>query len=169
MIEANVKNDIRVDLIGPKGLLIHIDMNAEQDRVRAFIQGSKRPWHWLHHIIPFAGKRERDAGRELAGIMEGSGVSHVELHGHSLGGAVAMATAQYIKNDGIDVSCTTYGTKQPPWWIGSEGRHYRTRGDIVPFVIPIRKRLETTVIGERRWFWHSHGPDAYRDAGAWYS
>ena len=139
-----------IPLYGPKGIVVKI----YDDHL--WIGGSNAWYHWLHHVIPGAKRREIDCGIEVADLALELDIT--DIRGLSVGGCIAQIAAMIIGG-----RCTTYGTKRAPAGYEVAGTHYRHRGDIVPFLPPWRPRIACTTIGVWRPLWVAHNPKSYRE------
>jgi len=129
---------------------------------------------WLHHVTPFARRREWQAAEKIIAALVELGIAKrdegwsytpgddVVISGHSWGGCIAAMVATILV-----IPCYIYGGKRSP----RKGltryyatRAYRHRGDIVPFLPPWRPRYtDEVVFGIWGWPWEAHGLSSYRE------
>lgn len=120
-----------------------------------YIGGSNHVLEWLHHFLPGARRREIRWGREVADIASKRDAHTIA--GHSVGGTVAIIAA-HITN----ARCYTYGAKRPPRGYYTTGKHYRIKGDPVPFLPPWRPALPVITLDYGKLGpVAAHGPASY--------
>jgi pimeloyl-ACP methyl ester carboxylesterase len=138
----------------------------EDDRLFVYVEGTNHFLDWPHHVMPFSGRREREAAymirKRLIDHIPGRAV---HLAGFSLGGAVAVELARLIAGK---KSLLILGSKRPRWRARLKHMKYRairTRGDWVPCLPPWRPRIRRQEkIG--RWtplFWRAHLSPEYKE------
>ena len=109
------------------------------------LSGSTKPLHWLHHFLPFAARREINAGREIAHGILSHRPHTVIIRGYSLGGAIGHVVATILHELGVRSELETIGTKRPPTGYDYlPAVNHRNRGDWIPFMPPWRDKIYTT-------------------------
>ena len=123
------------------------------------LSGSTKPLHWLHHFLPFAARREINAGREIAHDIMRHRPHKVIIHGYSLGGSIAHVVATMLLDHGIIAEVTTIGSKRPPKGCAYlPAVNYRNRGDWIPLIsTPWRDKIYT-ILTTKPWrpIWLAH-------------
>ena len=126
-----------------------------------------RHWAWRAEAIEWLwGKRK-----------EMQMYDHINLSGHSRGGAVALYVAAVMVDDGIPMTIRVTGV--PRCWFGRKGRElmralqaqhvvisYKARGDFITWLPPWFCKQPSVVIGPARLpSWKAHKPSYYRMYG----
>ena len=127
-----------------------------------FIHGSDHWLEWLHHIAPFSKRRELKWALQILDEINIDEISIIA--GHSIGGTKAIMVAELSLGYYLGaIKLYTYGAKRPPRpFRGDKGTHYRVKGDIVPFLPPWRRMLNTIVLDRGKLgFMEAHEPREY--------
>lgn len=128
-----------------------------------FVHGTNHWLEWLHHVTPFAGIREKRWADQLLRTLSERGVQFHTLAGHSIGGTVVTIAALDLVLFWMGrVKLYTYGAKRPPRGCNATGKHYRIKGDVVPFLPPWRKALPLITLDYGKMGpIEAHGPRSY--------
>jgi hypothetical protein len=125
-----------------------------------YLYGSNNWLEWVHYFMPFAGFRERRWARQVVELLQNTPGIHT-IAGHSVGGTVACIAAESERIAGRKIALRTYGAKRPPRGIYL-GKHYATKGDIVPHLPPWRKPLPVITLDYGKMSWReAHWPLYY--------
>lgn len=129
-----------------------------------YLHGTNHWLEWVHHFIPWAGRREVRWARDLVHTLTFGGFEFHTLSGHSIGGTVATIAARLLAESGISVSLFTYGAKRPPRDYFATGKHYAIRHDIVPKLPPWRDEMPLIVLDYGNISMEeAHKPSTYRE------